>query len=314
MMDYAVFDCHCDTAYELWRHKESISETSCCVDLTQMKQFPSCAQFFAFCTYAGVDLECSSEQLLNKSYEYFMEQLRTQANDMMLCRSYEDYKLSCDQRKIGAFLSLEGAEGICCDPEQLELLRNMGFSMVSLTWNANNPLAGCSVCDGGGLTSLGKVFVQEAQRLGMVIDVSHISDKAFWDIIDITQQPVIASHSNSRAVCGHSRNLTDEQFCAICETGGCVGINLYSAFLTNSDEATFDHVLGHIEHFMELGGLGHISLGGDLDGCDSLPKGFDKYGSYNKLASYLELKGFKKEIIQDIYSNTIKEVIKLCSM
>lgn len=314
MKPYPVFDSHCDTAYELWRRHETLDATSCCIDMEQMQQFSPCAQFFAFCTYAGMNLGYSCEQLLYEPYAYFMNQLRAHGEQMRLSISGADYHKAVSENKIAVFLSLEGAEGIACDPERLEELRSMGFTMVNLTWNANNSLAGAAAQNGDGLSEKGKVFVKEAQRLGMIIDVSHISDKAFWDIIDITEKPIVASHSNSRRLCDHCRNLTDEQFLAICQTGGYVGINLYSAFLTGKSIATYEDVFAHIDHFMELGDQNHVALGGDLDGCDHLPKGFGGYRDYKKLASLLERKGYSLEMIQNIYCNTIKEVVELCTM
>ena len=97
-------------------------------------------------------------------------------------------------------------------------------------WNEQNPLTGSHVT-GGGLTDMGREFVREAQRLGMLVDVSHISDEGFWDIMKITEAPVIATHSNSRAVCDVSRNLTDDMFKAICQTGGVAGFNMYTDFI-----------------------------------------------------------------------------------
>ena len=314
MRQFALFDSHCDTAYEIWRRRESIERTSCCVDLPQMQQYESCGQFFAFCTYPGVDLSYSCEELLWSPYRYFMDQLDRHERYISLCKCIGDYESAVSNGKIAAFLSLEGAEGIGCDPGRLEELHDAGFSMVNLTWNEDNALAGCAARDGGGLTAMGREFVKRAQEIGMIIDVSHISDRAFWDIMDLTQKPVVASHSNSRAICDHCRNLTDEQFKAICLSGGYVGINLYSAFLTKSGYATFEDVYRHIMHFLSLVGEGHIALGGDLDGCDTLPTGFSGLKDYRTLASYLESNGFSEQMMRNIYCNTIKEVVKLCIM
>ena len=159
---------------------------------------------------------------------------------------------------------------------------------------------------------LGKEYVFEAQRLGMLIDVSHISDEAFWDIMEITQAPVIATHSNSRAVCNVSRNLTDEMFQAICKTGGVAGLNLYTDFLGKN--ATLDTVCDHVEHWLELGGEKHIALGGDLDGCEDLPAGFAGVQDYPKLAQALLNRGISQQIVQDIFWNNAMGVFEKCCM
>ena len=154
---------------------------------------------------------------------------------------------------------------------------------------------------------------KEAQRLNILVDVSHISDEGFWDIMQITERPVIASHSNSRSVWNVSRNLTDDMFMAICSTGGVVGINLYTDFL--GVNATLDTVCDHILHFMNLDPTGrHICLGGDLDGCERLPTGFDGIQDYHKLAECLLRRGLDDVSIYNIFWNNALGVMKKCCM
>ena len=162
---------------------------------------------------------------------------------------------------------------------------------------------------GGGLTDRGREYVREAQRLGMLVDVSHISDEGFWDIMEITNAPVIATHSNSRAVCAHSRNLTDDMFRAICQTGGVAGINQYASFL--GEHPTLDTVCDHVFHFMELDPEGtHIALGGDSDGCSRLAAGFTGIESYPSLADRLMERGLTQENIQNIFWNNPFRVLQ----
>ena len=313
MSKYVVFDSHCDTASELWQRKQSLTETTCQVSLPQMERFSTAGQFFAFCTLGGIDTGWTCEQLFWEPYRYFRKQLEIFQDRIRLCTKGSDFDLAAAEDKRAAFLALEGAEGISCDPGGLEQLREAGVTMVNLTWNADNALAGASKHDGPGLSAQGREFVRRAQKLGIIIDVSHISDRAFWDIMDITEKPVVASHSNSRKLCGHRRNLTDDQFKAICDCGGYAGINLYTAFLSEDRTADFETVYTHMDHFLQLGGE-HVALGGDLDGCESLPSGFTGIHDYEKLASFLECKGFSEETIQNIYCNTMKKVVTLCTM
>lgn len=312
-MKYTVFDSHCDTASELWRRGERLSRNTCHVSLERTAGFAGYGQYFAFCTLGGRDTGWTCEQLLWEPYRYFMRQLELHKDQVQLCTRGAEYDAAVGAGKCAAFLALEGAEGIACDPGRLEQLREAGVTMVNLTWNADNALAGASKHDGPGLSAQGREFVRRAQRLGIIIDVSHISDRAFWDIMDITEKPVVASHSNSRRLCGHSRNLTDEQFKAICDCGGYAGINLYSAFLRDDGKSELETVYMHMDHFLQLGGE-HVALGGDLDGCDSIPTGFTGVHDYEKLASFLENKGFSCETVQNIYSNTMKKVVTLCTM
>ena len=312
MKQFSLFDSHCDTPIELWKRKQDLNDTDCCISSSQMREVEEYGQFFAFCTlFSGVpQLDC--EQVLQMSYEYFLQQLSQNSSDMMLCKKGSDYHIATAQKKCAAFLALEGAEAIGCDPGKLDDLRAKGFGMINLTWNKNNALAGCAVLDGDGLTKQGKEFVRMAQSLGMLIDVSHVSDRAFWDIMDITQMPVVASHSNSRKLCEHRRNLTDEQFRTICDCGGYIGVNLYVPFLTKSPTADFEDVYRHLDHFLTISGGGNVGLGGDLDGCDLLPDELKCLREYRKFSHYLSHKGYADSTIKNIFSNTIKEVITLC--
>jgi membrane dipeptidase len=202
---------------------------------------------------------------------------------------------------MSAILTLEGTAGIGYDPELLTDLQAIGFRIASLGWNEKNPLTGSNVT-GGGLTDQGREFVKEAQRLGILIDVSHISDEGFWDIMKITQAPIVATHSNSRSVCNHSRNLTDDMFRAIVETGGVAGYNGCADF--TGENPTVDTICDHIFHFMELDPTGkHIALGGDLDGVSKLPGGFEGVQSWPVLAARLMERGLSEDTVRDIYWN-----------
>ena len=211
-----------------------------------------------------------------------------------------------------AVLTIEGPAGFDYNPEMLEDLYKVGFRITTLSWNEQNPLTGSCVT-GGGLTDLGREYVMQAQRVGMVVDVSHISDEAFWDIIAMTEKPIIASHSNSRSLCNVPRNLTDEMYLAICKTGGTVGINFYTEFL--GENPTVDTVCDHIFHFLQLAGDDkHLSIGSDFDGMKSLPEGFSGVQDYPKLAERLLNRGLADKTVENIFWNNAIGVIDRCSM
>lgn len=214
-----------------------------------------------------------------------------------------------DDRKngrISGILTIEGPAGFGFDPEMLEVLSRVGFRISTLGWNEKNCLIG-SHMTGGGLTDLGRVYVREAQRCGILVDVSHCSDEGFWDIVKVTQKPILASHSNSRAVCDHTRNLTDDMFRAIAETGGVAGLNLCTAFV--GEDPTIDTLCDHVLHWLALDPEGtHIALGGDLDGCHHLPAGFDGVQSYPALAQQLLRRGVGERIVRNIFWNNAMEV------
>ena len=141
--------------------------------------------------------------------------------------------------------------------------------------------------------------------------MSHLSDRAFWDVMDITQAPVSASHSDSRSVYPVSRNLTDQQFLAICQTGGVVGLNLYTGFL-GEDPVTLETACRHVLHWLELGGEAHIALGGDLDGCECLPVSFTGVDCWPDLARTLLDKGVPQPTVEDLFWNNAMRMLERC--
>ena len=249
---------------------------------------------------------------------------------IMLCKSYEDIMTAKDSGKIGIMLSFEGVEPLYDDITLLRPFYELGVRFVGLTWGRRNFAADGGPLDiggevyNGGLTPFGKKLVQEAERLGMIIDVSHINDEGFNDVLEIAQGPVIASHSNARAVTNKPRNLSDEQLQAIAKTGGVAGINVVSNVAAMSkEEATIDTLVKHIEHIVKTVGIEHVSLG--LDCCDMLyehispntfgneKKAFDilkDHSALPKLTGKLLEKGFTKEDIKKIYGENLLRIYK----
>ncbi len=303
---FPVFDLHCDTAVELSLQKKNLAANDLHIDLNRAGRLLTHHQFYAFCCVydkGGLPLpQPLAESRFYTAVSDFYSQLSGNADRLRLCRNVEDLIDAAKGQRQGVFLSLEGPEVIDCDPGRLEELKELGFLMTTLTWNYPNALAGPHGSELG-LTEQGRAFVRRAQELGILIDVSHLSEKAFWDLVDITSAPIVASHSNSRAICDHSRNLTDKQFKVICNLGGLVGLNLYAPFLNESGRADFSDFKRHLEHFLELGGQHHLALGGDLDGCDALPAGFTGIESYNDLGRWLMQQGMEELTVNNVFNN-----------
>ena len=166
--------------------------------------------------------------------------------------------------KIAFVLAVEGAEPIGNDLSLLDTLHRVGIRMVSFTWNRRTMLAdGVGEHDTGGrLTRLGVNAVRELERLGSVLDVSHLSEAGFWHVAELATRPLIASHSSCRALQDHPRNLSDDQIRAVADSGGFVGLNAFGAFL--ADEPTVESYIDHVEHAVELVGADHVALGPDF--------------------------------------------------
>lgn len=313
-MNVPVFDLHCDTADALIGLDgvacSSLRNNDVHIDLDRAGMLDAYAQCFA--CFTTTKMPQNPIDVFEKKLAAIIREVEKNADRIRIAYSAEEIEENRQAGIMSAILTIEGPAGFGFDPELLPDLYNIGFRISSLGWNEDNPLTGSHVT-GGGLTELGRVYVQQAQKLGMLIDVSHISDKGFWDIMEITQAPILATHSNSRQVCGVSRNLTDEMFLAICKTGGVAGVNLYTDFIGGGKD--LDALCDHIFHFMDLDPEGkHIALGGDLDGCDTLCKGINGIQDYPKIADRLLQRGLDQQTILGIFWNNALGVIKQCCM
>ena len=313
-MNVPVFDLHCDTALALLGKSRneagSLKKNELHIDLERASRLESYCQCFACFTTPIMEELGNLSPVVAFERELATIQREVDKNKRLIGIVYSADQVEDNRQKgkMSALLTIEGTAGFGYDPALLENLFQIGFRITTLGWNEANELTGSNVT-GGGLTEKGREYVKEAQRLGMLVDVSHISDEGFWDIMDCTQAPIVATHSNSRAIWEHSRNLTDEMFRAICRTGGVAGINQFGEFVgTNS---TLDTVCDHIFHFMDLDPSGrHIALGGDLDGCSYFSQGFEGIQSYPALADRLLERGMSETTIRDIFWNNALNVLR----
>ena len=317
-MNFPVFDLHCDTALALlgdsMNEAGALRKNELHIDLERAAKLGGYAQCFACFTTPSMQEWAKTSPVVIFERELATIQREVDKNKDLIAIAYsaDEIEENRESGKMSAILTLEGTAGIGYAPELLTDLQAIGFRIASLGWNEKNVLTGSHVT-GGGLTDQGREFVKEAQRLGILVDVSHISDEGFWDIMKVTQAPIVATHSNSRAVWDNSRNLTDDMFRAIVETGGVAGYNGCADF--TGENPTLDTICDHIFHFMELDPTGkHIALGGDLDGVSKMPAGFDGVQSWPALAQRLLERGLSEETVMDIYWNNVLGVMKRCSM
>lgn len=317
-MNIPVFDLHCDTASKLlgrdFAATTPLRSNEIHIDLERMKKYPGYAQCFAIWLTPGMPLPkgMKVEDVFWREVSVLQDQIDKNKDLIRQARTGAEIRKNMEEGIMSAIFTVEGPAGIGFDPAKLEKLHNLGFLISTLGWNEMNSLTG-SHKTGGGLTKRGREYVKECQRLGILVDVSHISDEAFWQIMDMTQAPVIASHSNSRSVCPVSRNLTDDMFRAICASGGMAGFNLCADFV--GENPTVDTACDHIFHFLELDPTGtHIAIGGDLDGISEMPAGFCGVQDYGKLANRLLERGLDEATLRRIFWSNALGVIDKCSM
>ncbi|MBI3976796.1 MAG: membrane dipeptidase [Chloroflexi bacterium] len=185
---------------------------------------------------------------------------------VVVAKTVDDIAAAKRSGKLAVVLGLEGASAMEDDLSLLDLYWRLGVRCIGLTHDFRNLLAdGIRTGSGGGLTQLGREAVKEMNRLGLVVDVSHLNDPGFWDVVEVSSAPIHASHSNCRAVCGHPRNLTDDMLRAIAQTGGVVGVHALGPLITTSGrKPTFDELIAHIEHLVQVIGEDHVAIGPDL--------------------------------------------------
>ncbi|MCD8146159.1 MAG: dipeptidase [Clostridiales bacterium] len=312
-MKPSVFDGHCDTISRLARMPmERLAGNSGQWDLNRVGDFGQQAQFFAIFWDSSLPM---TKSVVKREFKIFQKECKTFRDRIQHCRTAREAKDAMSQGKVAAFLSVEGAELIDCSLEGLQKAYDQGVRAVNLTWNHANALSGSHIDHPEqGLTPLGVEYVRKMQQLGMLVDVSHLSDPGFWDVMETATKPIMASHSNSRAVFSHTRNLTDEQFTAIMKNHGVVGLNAYAAFLGDG-AVTGDTLLAHLEHFLSLGGEKNVALGGDWDGCDRLPQGYAGVWSWADLYETLLLHNYPESLVKDLFFNNLMRTVRqVCTM
>ena len=282
-----LVDSHCDTIDVLMEKGGALMENSGHVSLSKLLTYEKAVQFFAVWLNDGLAADAYANTLA--ALTFFKNEAAKNAATMGIVRDYADIMQNISRGKVSALLTVEGGEALEGSLEKLHHLYAADVRSVTLTWNRPNALGEPSAAaNAGGLSPFGKAAVCEMNALGMLVDVSHLSEKGFWDVAAICEGPFIASHSNARALCPHPRNLTDAQIKAAAASGGVIGVNLYPPFLTGGYEASMSDVLRHIDHLVKTGGEHAVGLGGDFDGIEHTPSDMTDITCYHIL--YAKLK------------------------
>ncbi|MBE7067211.1 MAG: membrane dipeptidase [Ruminococcaceae bacterium] len=311
MHDYKIFDAHCDTLTTL-RDSEFIRDTDRHFNLKQAEEYAGYTQVMALWTDIGALKKQDSVDWKVERYVEIFNKIAAENPSFGIIKTSSDVMDSRYTHKL--MLAIEGGEAIGTDVSGVSRLYDMGVRAIALTWNTPYLISdtNCRQIPGnerGGLTEFGFKVVKEMDSLGMVVDVSHISEKGFYDVADTTVNPFIASHSNAKALSPHPRNLTDQQFEVLIEKGGVTGINLYSAFLTDDgSRATIDTIIAHIEHFAALGGIDNIGIGTDFDGIDLPPEGISGARDLYRILNRLGKMNYTQEQIDKISHKNMERV------
>ncbi len=326
-----IVDMHCDTISALYDRRAqgetgSLRENSGHIDLLRMKK--SGYQLQNFALFVELFRDGDPWERVLSLYGYYREELEKNSDILAPVLTFSDIASNEAAGKMSAVLTVE--EGAVCRGElgRLHRLYDMGVRMLTLTWNFENEL-GCPNLDinrkeqtdflhtpnlTGGLTKKGREFVAEMERLGMIPDVSHLSDAGFYDVLETAEKPFVASHSNARSVCPCVRNLTDDMIRRLAERGGCMGLNFCADFLEEKpagtpNPGTVAAVVRHARHIADVGGIEVLGLGSDFDG---IPTHEELPGAQGMevLWEALHRAGFTEGALDKIFSGNVLRVYR----
>jgi microsomal dipeptidase-like Zn-dependent dipeptidase len=225
------------------------------------------------------------------------------------------YRLKAEGKKA-IMMGIENGYAIGKDITNVERFRNRGVVYMTLCHNGNNQL--CGSCrdneEGWGVNAFGEQVIKEMNRTGMMVDISHAGVQTFYDALDISTKPIVASHSSARALCNHPRNLYDDQLRALAQKGGVAQVTLYNGFLKEAGQATIEDAIAHLNHMVDIMGIEHVGIGTDFDGIGKENLEIGDFSKMQKLVDGFEKAGLTPDEIEGIcYKNVLKvyqEVLK----
>lgn len=302
-----LIDLHCDTISHLYKTGAALRSNQAQYDLIRARAAGVSLQFFAMFTRPAESNTCLREVL--KQLDRYWLEIDNNSTELYPILQRNDLSNAQSQDKIGCLLHLEGAECLGGDLEILRVLQRSGLRSMGLTWNDRNLLAdgGGEGARAGGLSRKGRQTIQEMDRLGILLDLAHISTASYYQALELYPKPVLVTHANARALCPHWRNLDDEQLKALAQKGGVVGITQVNDFIKEGGFATIEDMLDHIVYISDLVGVEHVGLGSDFDGADDMV--LEEVSQYARMPDLLARRGFALREIEMILGGNAVRVI-----
>lgn len=304
-----LFDFHCDTPFELYKKQAFLTENDLHISLDKARCFDRYGQVMAIWTQNSLAPEEAWRQF-HAVYDDFLSKIPSER--AALCRTIGEYRQAMEAGKHPFFLAVEGAFLLNGDISRLDEMYRMGVRFLTLVWRGENLIGGAFDTDAP-LTPFGREVAERCFSSGIAVDVSHASDAVTDECLAMARRyhkPVIATHSNSRAVFAHPRNLTDAHAVAIAETGGVIGISMAPQHLDFPGQADVESVCRHIRHYWELGLADAVVFGCDFDGIDKTPIGIDNLTHLNKIAESLLRSGVSTDDIEKIFWRNAERYLK----
>ena len=313
-----IIDMHCDTLIRL-DDNNNLRQNNLHIDLTRMKQSNYLLENFAI--FTNINKENNRLHYVLKNINKFYKEMEQNKDLIKQVFTYQDILDNKNNNLMSAMLTLEEGDVIDDDLDILELYYRLGVRMIALTWNYPNSIGYPNftydkslnrysmlrvINNKDGLTDFGKQYIKKCSELGIIIDVSHLSDKGFEEVIELSTKPIVASHSNSRKICNVARNLSDEMILKLHKNNGVIGINYCEDFIANDGNGSIKNIIKHINHIKELGCIDNIGLGSDFDGIANR-KEMSDCSMINQLIQELINNGYSNEEIEKIcYKNVLR--------
>ncbi len=313
-----VLDSHCDTPSQILRHGLDLSmdNENTHVDFPKLRRGGVDGAFFAL--YIPAEMDSDPEKAFEyagKLYQSVAACVKANSGQAAFAVSEAQAMANKAEGKFSVFLGLENGSPIGNSLERISWFHEAGVRYITLCHSGDNLICdSCATAEKrwNGLSPFGREVIAEMNRLGMLVDVSHISDKSFYDVLECSSKPVVATHSCCRALAAHLRNMTDEMIRALAEAGGVVQINFYPVFLDSAWETakpSYRRIADHIDHVVELAGIDHVGLGSDFDGIEITPEGMGDISMFSKIFDELRLRGYSETDMAKIASKNFFRVL-----
>jgi membrane dipeptidase len=306
LQPYALIDLHCDTLTD-WKYTstgklDTLNDSERVLSLDSIPEDVHWAQFYAIFVPDEVRGQAAIDYY-EANRDSFYRQMEKFNNRVMPCRTASDMEAAWAAGKTSAFLTIENGSALAGDLKRVKLLADEGVRAITLVWNGENEL-GSGHTTNHGLSNIGKDMVSEMEKQGIIVDISHLNDSGFDDLLKVAKKPFMATHSNARTVCSHKRNLTDDMIREMIHRDCLIGLNYFVKFIKDDGEVKgLDDLYRHVEHFFELGAEKNLALGSDFDGA-ILPECLNSPANAAGLYQYFISRGLTQDQAEGImYKN-----------
>ena len=312
MFPTALIDLHCDTLadynYAKTGNPDTLDDPQRVLSLSAIPEGVNWAQFYAVFV-PNEEQGQAAVEYFEKNRANFERQMELFSDRVVPCRGAADMEAAWAAGKTAAFLTIENGTPINGDLARVKELADQGVCCITLVWNGDYEIGSGHTTEKG-LTDFGKALIPELEKHGILIDVSHLNDNGFADLLKVAKKPFIATHSNARAICGHKRNLTDDMIKEMVKRDCLIGLNYFVKFLKDDGVVeSLDALYDHIMHFFELGAQKNLALGSDYDGA-TLPDCLNTPAKSAGIYEYLLSRGMSEELAQGIMYKNAQEFFR----